>query len=142
MYLVKVFALPVHCCTLALFLLAEVVWLSWPVRIQTLASLAHHKVTSLPCSLTLVMCFVFLYLCVGVWLCEPASMWWCVSWGCVEFVQLCWRAGPVCCWSVRVRFACALTFFRFSYCFSRINSWLFADLISSYVWIRSTKSSY
>ena len=111
LYLVKVLALPVHCRTLALFLLVGVVWLSWPVRTQTLASLALHTVTSLCVLLPLLCVLYLLYLCVGVWLRRPASMWWCVGCGCVGFIQLCWRAGLVCRWCVRARFACALLLF-------------------------------
>ena len=103
--LVKLLVLPVHFLTFASSLLAEVVWLSWPMRKRTLASPVHHKFTSLTFTLTLVFWSVSLYLYVGVRLRKPASVWWCVCCGCVECVQF---VGVLVRSAVRVRFACAL----------------------------------
>ena len=44
---------PVHFHTLVSSLLADVVWLSWPMRKRTLASPEHHMFTSLTVTLTL-----------------------------------------------------------------------------------------
>ena len=72
--------LPVHFHTLVLSLLAEVVWLSWPMRKRTLASPVHHTyvyithIYSYPCALV----YIFILMsrcpavraCFGVVVCE------------------------------------------------------------------------